>query len=428
MTGTAQTVLMVMVGAALAYVTRPDSAFAQRALLEVDKGGEKLMEVNEDGGFVVRGTDAVGSIPASGTGARLMWYPRKTAFRVGRVIATEWDDANIGGSSVAMGDETIASGLKATALGAETVASNLVATAMGSNTRASGVSSTAMGFLTEASGSSATAMGRDTKASGDESLAMGAATTASGGSSTAMGSGTTASGRVSTAMGEDTKAIGQRATALGLRTEARAHASTAMGEGTIAGGNAATALGRNTQAVGDYSTAMGSNASAIGRGSFAYGDASTDATVGATENMFAVRASGGIRLRTSPNESTGCDLQSGSGTFNCTSSRLTKEGFEDLDGDVVLERLAEIRIQRWRYRGTEQWHVGPTAEDFYAAFSMGKGPTTISTVDADGISLVGIQALERRTAELQEESVALRAELADLRRAVDHLSASRHEH
>jgi uncharacterized small protein (DUF1192 family) len=111
--------------------------------------------------------------------------------------------------------------------------------------------------------------------------------------------------------------------------------------------------------------------------------------------------------------STGCNLPAGSGTFDCTSSRLAKVDFEDVDGETVLGKLAAIRIQRWRYRGTDASHVGPTAEDFHAAFDVGQGPTTISTVDADGISLLAIQALERRTAELREENAALRAKLTE---------------
>ena len=40
----------------------------------------------EDGGLLVPGTFGTGSIPASGEGVRMMWYPAKAAFRVGRVI------------------------------------------------------------------------------------------------------------------------------------------------------------------------------------------------------------------------------------------------------------------------------------------------------------------------------------------------------
>jgi hypothetical protein len=208
-----------------------------------------------------------------------------------------------------------------------------------------------------------------------------------------MGNGTTASGNESTAMGLETKALGVRATAIGYRTTA----------------------------AGEQSTVMGSDAGTLpgGRGTFLYGDASTTtALVSFTPNEFVVRAAGGFRLRTSPTLNTGCDLPAGSGTFSCTSSRSAKEGFEDLDGETVLDRLGAMRIQRWRYRGTNSFHAGPTAEDFHAAFGLGEGPATISTVDADGISLIAVQALVRRTAELQQQNAALQGQLEALSRIV----------
>jgi len=63
--------------------------------------------------------------------------------------------------------------------------------------------------------------------------------------------------------------------------------------------------------------------------------------------------------------------------------------------------------------------VGPTAQDFFAAFRLGEGETTISTVDADGVNLLAIQALERRTQDL----VALREHVATLERQNEQLRA-----
>jgi hypothetical protein len=38
-------------------------------------------------------------------------------------------------------------------------------------------------------------------------------------------------------------------------------------------------------------------------------------------------------------------------------------------------------------------HLGPTAQDFYEVFGLGDDEKYISTVDADGVALVAIQAL-----------------------------------
>ena len=168
---------------------------------------------------------------SSGSGEKLLWYPSKSAFRVGYVFNTEWDYGNVGVYSTAMGQSTTASAYTSTAMGASTTASGFFSTAIGYSTTASGNSSTAMGNVTTASESYSTAMGSSTIARGQNSTAMGNGAIASGNSSTAMGSYTTASGAV----------------------------STAMGNGAIASGNYSTAMGYSTTASGQYSTAIGRN-------------------------------------------------------------------------------------------------------------------------------------------------------------------------
>ena len=54
----------------------PAGASAQTdSLLAASVSGTNLLRLNQDGGFVVRGTVAVGSIPATGPGVRMMWFP-----------------------------------------------------------------------------------------------------------------------------------------------------------------------------------------------------------------------------------------------------------------------------------------------------------------------------------------------------------------
>jgi cell division protein FtsB len=52
------------------------------------------------------------------------------------------------------------------------------------------------------------------------------------------------------------------------------------------------------------------------------------------------------------------------------------------------------------------------AEDFHAAFGLGKSAQQIATVDADGVALAAIQGLN---AKLEAENAALREEMAALR-------------
>jgi trimeric autotransporter adhesin/endosialidase-like protein len=359
-----RTLVLILLGPAL--LGPPTSVIAQTALLEVDKGEVKLMQVNDDGGLLVRGTET-GAIPASGSGARLMWYPRKFAFRAGTVSGTEWDDANVG------------------------------------------VGSVAMGFHTTASGENSTAMGGQTEASGPGSTAIGIGTTAVGEASTAMGLTTTASGPFSTVMGQATTASGI--------------ASTAMGHGTTARGIASTAMGSETTALADYSTVMGRRAqtSATATGSFVYGDASTtDIVATSGPNEFIVRAAGGVAFFSNATRTAGVALASGGGAWSTASDIRRKQHLRAESGERILARLATLPIPSWSYRAQPDRirHLGPSAQDFRAAFGLGESDTTITTTDADGVALLAIQALERRTAELREEN-------ADLRRRLEVLEGER---
>ena len=144
------------------------------------------LHVSGDDGFLVQGTFGNGTTQDLDAGTRMHFYPKKGAFRVGGVNGTQWDDANIGPYSTAMGWRTTASGDYSTAMGIGTTASGWYSTAMGGYTTASGDFSTAMGYSTTASGWYSTAMGRKTTASGDYSTAMGREIEASGDYSVAI--------------------------------------------------------------------------------------------------------------------------------------------------------------------------------------------------------------------------------------------------
>ena len=211
-------------------------------------------------GFLAVGTytGTSGTIPTSGAGTRMMWYPAMAAFRAGYVSGTQWDDPNTGQYSVAIGYNTTASGQYSTAMGYGTTASNGSSTAMGTNTVASGGQSTAMVYGTTASSAQSIAMGNGTIASGGQSFAAGYGTTASNAQSTAMGNNTIASGAQSTAMGYGTTASGTQSTSMGTNTIASGAQSIAMGYGTTASGTQSAAMGISTTALSYSETAIGS--------------------------------------------------------------------------------------------------------------------------------------------------------------------------
>ena len=145
------------------------------------------LNINGVDGLLVQGTYASGIAQSLGAGTRLHFYSKKAAFRAGYADGTNWDDANIGNYSTALGYDTRASGFGSTALGISTLADAVGATALGHNTRASGDYSTALGSYTTASGDYSTALGSATTASGDYSTALGQNTKAQAYSSFAIG-------------------------------------------------------------------------------------------------------------------------------------------------------------------------------------------------------------------------------------------------
>jgi hypothetical protein len=124
-------------------------------------------------GFVARGTLFSGSIPASGAGTRLMWYPGKAAFRAGEVTSGFWDDGVLGRYSVAFGLDVSATNSASIALGQTTTAQGARAFAAGLNSIASGSESFAMGNHAQATAFGSIALGLETVASGFNSTALG---------------------------------------------------------------------------------------------------------------------------------------------------------------------------------------------------------------------------------------------------------------
>jgi hypothetical protein len=183
---------------------------------------------------------------------------------------------------------------------------------------------------------------------GQYSAAFGYGTTASGQYSTAAGYASTALGTRAVALGYTNRASGDGATALGAGSHASGPESATLGVGAVASGYRAVAIGTGTTASGANSMALGTGASTDGKqGAFVYGDASTGATVSAQANHeFVVRASGGVRLRTSSDLTRGCDVTT-AGALACTGGiaagavqRLTGEWAEVPRATIVQRALA----------------------------------------------------------------------------------------
>jgi hypothetical protein len=84
------------------------------------------------------------------------------------------------------------------------------------------------------------------------------------------------------------------------------------------------------------------------------------------------------------------------GTWTNASDRNLKEDFSDLSGAEILKKIGALDIKRWKYKGTDEYHIGPVAQDFYRLFSVGNDDKRISTIDPSGVALAGIKALSEK--------------------------------
>ena len=218
-------------------------------------------------------------------------------------------------------------------------------------------------------------------------------------------------GSYSSAFNYRTIASGTYSFASGYETEASGQRSTAMGSSTIASGLHSTALGSSVEASGNYSTAIGRNVNASGNGTIFIGDNSSASIQQASnDNRFAARFANGYRFFTTSDLSVGAKMDAGDNSWTITSDSTKKENFKLVDGEDVLNKISKFKLTSWNYKTqdpTQYRHYGPMAQDFYAAFGNdGIGTigndTTIASADFDGINLIAIQALEKRTVQQED--------------------------
>ena len=91
-----------------------------------------------------------------------------------------------------------------------------------------------------------------------------------------------------------------------------------------------------------------------------------------------------------------------------------KTNCSDVNTREILEKLACMPVRGWNYKAdpASVRHIGPTSQDFEAAFGLNGGDNVhISTVDAQGITLAAIQGLNEK---LKSENGELRTNLASL--------------
>ena len=208
------------------------------------------------------------------------------------------------------------------------------------------------------------------------------------------------------------------------------YAVVAGGVNNLASANHATvAGGSNNTASGYASFAAGHLAKAIHQGSFVWADNAPADFPSLRDYQFRVRANGGAGFNVNGSQwvdiwvtegklirtSTGAFLGTG-GTWTDFSDRNAKENFAPVDREAILDRLAGLPVTTWNYKAESPSvrHMGPVAQDFYAAFGIGQDDRHIAALDASGVALAAIQGLYQVVQEKDAEIADLKARLARL--------------
>lgn len=172
--------------------------------------------------------------------------------------------------------------------------------------------------------------------------------------------------------------------------------------------------GQNNVAQGTDGFAARLCAYALHDGAFVWGDQTGCGALfevrSTAANQFIARATGGVTFISGVSSNgqitSGVGLAPGSGSWSSLSDRASKDSFAPVDGQALLSALASVPVMSWHYRAqpASVRHLGPTAQDFRAAFGLGGDEQHISTVDADGVALAAVQALYRL---LQEKEIQI---------------------
>lgn len=200
---------------------------------------------------------------------------------------------------------------------------------------------------------------------------------------------------------------------------------------TLVGGNSFLNLSSPTSI--SNATAIGYNSVVSTSNTMVFGDVAVNSWLFGSN---AVAASGkALVVGNNSTNGNGAYLTTG-GVWTNASDRFKKENFETLDNADILEKIGQLPITRWNYKGLSEQHIGPVAQDFYQIFHVGTDDKTISTIDPSGIALVGIQGLCNKLhsqdteiqdlrEQLQKQQAALATQQVQINQLLEKLNAQK---
>lgn len=77
---------------------------------------------------------------------------------------------------------------------------------------------------------------------------------------------------------------------------------------------------------------------------------------------------------------------------------FSEEKYKDKveEAPSLLEKLKDVRIDKWRYKGSKPEHIGPYAEEFNKTFGVGSHRDAIDVISMLGVTLGSIKELNEK--------------------------------
>ncbi len=86
------------------------------------------------------------------------------------------------------------------------------------------------------------------------------------------------------------------------------------------------------------------------------------------------------------------------------SSKELKTSYGTVNTDDILKNVDAMSLERWQYKGIDNTHIGPYAEEFKELFKVGDGQT-INMIDIFGVLIGSIKELNAKITALQNEAL-----------------------
>jgi hypothetical protein len=93
-----------------------------------------------------------------------------------------------------------------------------------------------------------------------------------------------------------------------------------------------------------------------------------------------------------------------------------------VNAESILEKVSKLPLTEWNYKGYEQRHIGPMAQDFHALFPLNDNDKMLEDADLHGVALAAIQGLNQKLHEKDTEIEDLKQSVADLKKMVQSLA------